>query len=187
VSTGNNTAVPKSPAKKPSQSSTTSAFIIPLTGGELIDLDCHSIFWAFGIKLTYYNLCDYQTTIHSVGSNELPGKLPAGFSYVMGLKVEILSNGQIVKNLPNGTGIEMDYPLKQQTRDHVALLYWNDPDGDGKGDWVEVTKQLGKDRIFQTLSIKSADEFYKLITSASDTFYPNLTTDKTGIFILVKK
>lgn len=105
----------------------------------------------------------------------------------MGLKVEILSNGQIVKNLPNGTGIEMDYPLKQQTRDHVALLYWNDPDGDGKGDWVEVTKQLGKDRIFQTLSIKSADEFYKLITSASDTFYPNLTTDKTGIFILVKK
>lgn len=158
-----------------------------MTGGELIDLDCNSIFWAFGVKLTYYNLCDYQTTIHSVGSSELPDKLPAGFSYVMGLKVDILSNGQLVKNLPNGTGIEMDYPLNQQTRDHLALLYWNDPDGDGKGQWVQVSKQLGKDKIFQTLSIKSADEFYKLITSAADTFYPNLTTDKTGIFILVKK
>jgi hypothetical protein len=180
--------VPKSPTKKPSQSSsTTSAFLIPLTGGELIDLDCNSIFWAFGIKLTYYNLCDYQTAIHSVGSSELPGKLPTGFSYVLGLNVHILSNGQIVKNLPNGTGIEMDFPLNKQSQAHLALLYWNDPEGDGKGEWVQITKQLGKDKIFQTLSVKSADEFYKLITSATDTFYPNLTTDKTGIFILVKK
>ena len=105
----------------------------------------------------------------------------------MGLKVEILSNGQIVKNLPNGTGIEMDYPLNKQSQDHLALLYWNDLDGDGKGEWAQVSKQLGKDKIFQTLSLKSTDEFYKLITSAADTFSPNLTTDKTGIFILVKK
>ncbi len=117
----------------------------------------------------------------------MPGKLPAGFSYVLGLKVEILSNGQIVKNLPNGTGLEMDYPLNKQSQDQLVLLYWNDPDGDGKGEWVQVSKQLGKDKILQTLSIKSTDEFYKLITSAADTFYPNLTTDKTGIFILVKK
>jgi len=117
----------------------------------------------------------------------LPAKLPTGFSYVMGLDVDILTKGQIVKNLPNGTGIEMDFPLNKQSQDKLALLYWNDPDGDGKGEWVEVSKQLGKDKIFQTLSIKSTNELYKLITSAADTFYPNLTTDKTGIFILVKK
>jgi hypothetical protein len=81
----------------------------------------------------------------------------------------------------------MDYPLNKQSQAHLALLYWNDPEGDGKGEWVQVTKQLGKDKIFQTLSVKSADEFYRLITSATDTFYPILTTDKTGIFILVKK
>ena len=117
----------------------------------------------------------------------MPAKLPTGFSYVMGLDVDILTNGQIVKNLPNGTGIEMDYPLNTQSPDHLALLYWNDPDGDGKGEWVQVSKQIVKDKIFQTLSIKSTNELYKLITSAADTFYPNLTTDKTGIFILVKK
>ena len=153
----------------------------------MIDLDCNSIFWAFGVKLTYYNLCDYQTSIHSIGKNELPAKLPAGFSYVMGLDVDVLSNGQIVKNLPNGSGIEMDFPLHRESRDKLALLYWNDPDGDGKGEWVEVTKQLAKSKIFQTLSVTSTDEFYKLITSAADIFYPNLTTDKTGIFILAKK
>jgi hypothetical protein len=158
-----------------------------LTGGELIDLDCNSVFWAFGIKLTYYNLCDYQTTIHSLGAKELPAQLPAGFSYVMGLDVDVLSHGQVVKSLPNGTGIEMDYPLNKLSSDKLGLLYWNDPDGDGKGEWLDVTKQLGKDKIFQTLTTASADEFYKLITSAADTFFPTLTTDKTGIFILVKK
>lgn len=153
----------------------------------MIDLDCNSVFWAFGIKLTYYNLCDYQTTIHSVGANELPAQLPAGLSYVMGLDVDVLSNGQIVKNLPNGSGIEMDYPLRKEAREKLVLLYWNDPDGDGKGEWVEVKQQLGKDKIFETLTKKSTDEFYNLITSAADIFFPGLTTDKTGIFILATK
>jgi hypothetical protein len=158
-----------------------------LTGGELIDLDCNSIFWAFGIKLTYYNLCDYQTTIHSVGAKELPAPLPTGFSYVMGLDVDILSNGQVVKNLPNTTGIEMDYPLNKEAREKLAILYWNDPDGDGKGEWVNISQQLGKDKINQALGTKAADELYKLITTSADTFFPGLTTDKTGIFILAKK
>jgi len=153
----------------------------------LIDLDCNSIFWAFGIKLTYYNLCDYQTTIHSVGATELPARLPAGFTYLMGLDVDILSKGQIIKNLPNGSGIEMDFPLNQQALDKLALLYWDDPDGDGKGQWITVSKQLAKDKILQALTTKSSDELYKLIAGAGDTFYPSLTTDKTGIFILVKK
>jgi hypothetical protein len=158
-----------------------------LTGGELIDLDCNSIFWAFGIKLTYYNLCDYQTTIHSVGATELPAQLPAGFTYLMGLDVDILSHGQILKNLPKGTGIEMDYPLNKESREKLALLYWNDPDGDGQGEWVNFSQQLGRDKLPQALNTTSADELYKLLTNAADTFYPSLTTDRTGIFILAKK
>jgi hypothetical protein len=105
----------------------------------------------------------------------------------MGLDVDILFNGQLVKNLPDGSGIQLDFPLNKQTPDKLALLYWNDPDGDGKGEWLTVTKKLGKDKIFQALTTKSTDEFYKLIPSAEDPFFPNLTTDKSGIFILVKK
>ena len=158
-----------------------------MTGGELIELDCNSIFWAFGIKLTFYNLCDYQTSIHSVGAKELPAPLPSGFTYVMGLDVDILNHGQSVANLPNGTGIELDYPLNKESRDKLAILYWNDPDGDGKGEWVTFTKQMVKEKILQALGATSDDELYKLITTATDRFYPSLTTDKTGIFILVKK
>ncbi len=141
----------------------------------------------FGIKFTFFNLCDQQTTVKSVGASELPAKLPAGFSYVMGLNVDILTNGQILKNLPQGTGIEMDFPLYKQSGNQFVLLYWNDPDGDGKGEWIEVSKQLTKDKLSKTLTVKSTVELYQLIPTGSNLSYQTLTTDKTGTFILVKK
>jgi hypothetical protein len=177
-----------SQAPRPRQSPTTSsAFVVPLTGGELIKLDCNSVIWAFGIKLTFYNLCDYQTTIHSVGANELPFELPDGYSYVKGLKVDILTAGQLLKELPANAGIEMDFPLNKQSRDQVAVLYWSDPDGDGQGNWIELTKQINFNKISELLGITTGDELYQLIQSFTSSFYPTLTTEKTGIFILVKK
>ncbi len=98
-----------------------------------------------------------------------------------------MTNGQIIKTLPNGTGIELDYPLYKQSRDHFAVLYWNDSDGDGKGEWIEVSKQLSQSKIPEALTTKSTNELYQLIQTVSNVFYPSLTTDKTGIFILVKK
>jgi len=152
-----------------------------LTGGELIELDCNTVLWAFGIKFTFFNLCEQQTSLHSIGAGDLPGKLPAGYSFVKGLKMDVLTNGQIITDLPNGSGIEMDFPLYKQSRDQFTLLYWNG------SKWIEVTKQIGKDKIPQALTLTSADELYQLLSTATETFYPNLTTDKTGFFVLVKK
>ncbi|HLO32203.1 MAG TPA: HYR domain-containing protein [Anaerolineales bacterium] len=178
---GSNPPPTTTSGSKPPQSSTSSAFIIPLTGGDLIDLDCNSIFWAFGIKLSFFNLCDQQTTIHSVGAGELPGKLPTGFSFVLGLNVDVLTNGQIIKNLPDNSGIEMDFPTYNQSQDQFAVLYWNG------SEWVEVSQQISIDKLSQTLTLSADDELYQLIQNATQVFYPTLTTDKTGIFVLVKK
>jgi hypothetical protein len=158
-----------------------------LTGGQLIDLDCNTFFWMFGIKFTFYNLCDEQTSVKSLGAIELPAKLPAGLTYVMGVNVDVFTNGKIIKNLPQASGIEMDFPLYKQSGAEFALLYWNDPDGDGKGEWVDISKQLTKDKIFKTLSLKSTVELYQLIPTGKDLSFQTLTTDRTGTFVLVKK
>ncbi len=139
------------------------------------------MFWAFGIKLSYLSLCDQQTTVHSVGANGLPAKLPAGFSFVMGLKVDVLTNGQLLKELPDGSGIRMSFPLYNQSNDQFAVLYWNG------SEWVEISAQLSMDKISQTLTVNTGDELYQLTHSVTDVFYPILTTGKTGIFVLVKK
>lgn len=173
---------------RPSSSSTaSSAFVIPLTGGELIDLDCNSVFWAFGIRLTFFNLCDQQTTISSIDATKLPFRLPNGYSYVRGLKIDVLTNGQILKELPANSGIEMDFPLNRQARNQFAVLYWSDPDGDGNGQWVELSKPININKISEYLDVTTGEELYQLILSAPADFYPTLTTEKTGIFILVKK
>ena len=150
-------------------------------------MNCNSVLWAFGIKLTFYNLCDYQTTIHSVGVSELPPGLPAGYSYVKGLKVDILTAGQLLEELPANAGIEMDFTLNNQARDQFAVLYWSDPDGDGKGNWIELTEQISANQISEYLGIPTGEELYQLTQSFTSGFYPTLTSEKTGIFILVKK
>ncbi|HLE91865.1 MAG TPA: HYR domain-containing protein, partial [Anaerolineales bacterium] len=178
------------PSTSPSALSTSSGFIIPLTGGGLIDLECNSVLWAFGIKLSFLNLCDHQTTINSIGASDLPAGLPDGFSFVMGLDVQVLSENQIITDLPDGSGIEMDFPIYAQSRDQFAVLYWSDADGNGNGEWIEVSQQLSPDAISKILSSSAGDQLYRLIdgsASLTDLYYPILTTDKTGVFILVNK
>jgi len=153
----------------------------------MIHLKCNSVFWAFGIKLTFYNLCEQQASIHSVGANGLPAPLPTGSTFVKGLKIEIFTDGQIVDDLPGASGIEMDYPLNKQPRAEFAVLYWSDPDKDGKGEWIEITQQVSPQKISQLLATHADDELYQLLMNTANGIYPVLTTDKTGIFILVRK
>ena len=135
--------------------------------------------------MTFYNLCGQQSNLRGIGANELPAPLPAGVSYLLGLNVDILSDGQVVPNLPDGAGIELDYPLI--SIDQLAILHWNDPDGDGTGEWVEVTQPLTRGQLAEALTTESEDELYKIMTLSGGGFYPVLTTDPVGIFILVAK
>jgi hypothetical protein len=129
-----------------------------LTGGEVINLSCNSTFWAFGIKLSFMNLCDYQTTLHRIDAGNLPGQLPDGSTFAMGLDLSILSQNQAIEALPNGTSVQMDFPISGG-KDQFAVLHW-----DGSA-WVEVAPQAND----------------------SQSSYQIVTTDKIGSFVLVKK
>jgi hypothetical protein len=172
---------------KPATTETTSntstpGFTIPFTGGELIDLDCNTVLWAFGIKVSFYNLCDYQTTLHGVGASDLPADLPEGFSYVMGLDVDILSQGQQIEELPDGTGVELDFPLYEQAPDQFTVLFWSEEDGK----WIEVSEQINVDEISQTLTA-DGDLYQVLDEELADLFYQALATHKPGLFVLVNR
>ena len=146
----------------------------------MINLDCNSSFSAFGIKLSFLNLCDQQTTLKSVGASELPGKLPDGYTFVKGLNVDVLSANQVIADLPSGTGVEIDFPITGGSKDQFAVLHWN-----GSA-WVEISQQVRSDNISQTLGNNTGNELYQVQNTIAD-FYQVLTTNKTGIFVLVKK
>lgn len=136
-----------------------SALIIPVTGGNVIRLDCDTAFWAFGIKLSYMSLCNYQTSLESVSPSNLPGTLPTGYSFVMGLDLRLLLDDQVVEALPSGASIQLDFPLLDGSTDEFVVLHWNG------SDWVEIAQQAG----------------------GAQNFYPVMTTEATGIFVLAKK
>jgi hypothetical protein len=159
-----------------------SSVLIPLTGGELIDLDCDSVLWAFGIRLSFFNLCEHQTMLGMVEASNLPGDLPSGYSFVMGLEVDVLSQGQLIDELPDGTGIELDFPSYGESLDEFAVLFWSE----SEGKWIEVTAKIDADQLTQSLT-ESGDLYQVLDDSLSDVFYQVLTTQDTGIFVLVKK
>ena len=158
-----------------------SAFVIPLTGGEMIDLDCNSVIWAFGIRINFLNLCDQQTTIHSVGADGLPASLPAGNSLLLGIELDILNDGQVLESLPDGAGIEFDFPLRSTGT--PAVLYWDET----ARQWVEISTSLERREIPEALLRTTGDELYRLVRNQGSIIFPVLTTDQTGIFVLVSK
>jgi len=177
------------PASVPAQIG--NGFVIPITGGGAIDLACNSIFWVADIKIGFLNLCDYQSAMQGVDAKSLPGKLPQGYSFVMGVDVDVLLNGQAIKELPVGSGIQFDFPVNDAPKDQFVVLYWSDDDGDGKGVWLEVSQEVAEAKLSEALLKNAADELYRItrdsLNQADDIYYPIVTTEKTGIFALVTK
>lgn len=164
-----------------SSSPSSSSSVIPLTGAQLVDLECNSVFSVFGVRISFLNLCDHQTVINSLGTSDLPGNLPAGYSFVLGLDVEVLSDGQPVETLPAGAGVELDFPVS--ATGEYAVLFWNED----RGEWVEISSLLDTGELSGALNSENGDGLYQLGENAADPFLKVLTTNQPGIFVLVQK
>jgi hypothetical protein len=174
-------SVPPSP-----QSTDTSSAIIPLTGS--LDATCLTAIKKFDVKFVFHNLCQDQTVIINVNEDKLPEKLPAGYSFLKGLDVRILNQGFMVKSLPSGTGIQIVFPIPNGSQDQYAVLYWNDENGDRKGEWIEISRSINSDTISQVIIDDPEDELYHINLDPKEVdIYKIITTEKTGIFVLVKK
>ena len=175
----------------PTQGTTTenqdNTISIPVTSG-LLDLDCLTVIDSFGIKVTFHNLCDYQAVVSEAQADTLPDQLPDQYSFVQGLNVLVLFEQQVVKALPTSTGVQLDFPVPANTQNQFAVLLWDDEDGDGIGEWLDVTQLILDKDLSKVLSANPNDELYQITPSKTlEAFYRVITTEKTGTFVLVEK
>ena len=159
-----------------------------ITNGNFSNPDCLTNIEAFGIKVTFHNLCNYKATVNGLQENTLPAQLPNGYSFVQGLHVRVMFDQQIVKTLPTGTGVQLDFPVPANTQNQFAVLLWDDEDGDGNGQWLDVTQLIKDQDLSKTLSVDADDELYQITpTKTFEAFYRVITTEKMGTFVIVQK
>jgi hypothetical protein len=159
-------------------------FIITVTGGELFDLDCFTVVNAFGIRITFHNLCDHQSIINDVESNSLPAELPDGLLFVDALNIAVLFEGDRVEGLPLGTGVQVDFPITTNAQDEYAVLLW---DNEIK-EWLDVTQLMKDDELSKILSTDTDDKLFQIVpTETTKALYRILSAEKTGTFVIVKK
>ena len=158
--------------------------MIPVTSGKLIELDCFTSVNFFGVRVTFHNLCDNDAVLTSIDNTTLPALLPNGFTLVQGLDIRVLANSQIVKELADGTGVQLDFPIPSNTQDQYAVLLWDNE----LQQWLDVSQLLKDTELPKALSNDAEDELYQLMpTDLTKAFYRTLTTKKTGVFVIVKK
>jgi hypothetical protein len=177
--TTSNSGPSAAPASESSSQPGSSLLIIPLTGVEMINLSCDSSFWAFGIKLSFFNLCEQQALFNNLDADHLPGQLPNGATFVMGLDLSVYSENQLVKDLADGTGVQMDFPILGNVKDQFAVLHWSG------SEWVEVSQEINASEVSEMLNGNNHGLYQ--IQSPTDEFYQIFTTEETGIFVLVQK
>jgi hypothetical protein len=150
---------------------------IAVTGNEVFDLTCPMSVNAFGVVVTFHNLCGYQAAISDLNSASLPASLPDGYTFVNGLDVRVLDQGTQLDVLPVNTGIELDFP-SPGTAEYM-LMYW-----DGL-QWLEITEGADAENLTSLLANATGNELYRL--NASTGHSKALTTEHTGTFVLAKK
>ncbi len=161
-----------------------SGFLITVTGGELIDLECNTILNAFGVKVTFYNLCDHQAVMDEILANTLPAGLPNGYAFVKGLNINVLFDGDALKELPHTGGIELDFPITDNSQDQYAVLVWDNENNS----WLDVTQTMKDADLAKMLSTETENELYQIVpTEITKALYRILSTDKAGTFVIVKK
>lgn len=58
-----------------------------------------------------------------------------GVKLVAGIEIQILREGQVLEMLPDGSGIQLDFPSADGVGDQFVALY-----GNGNA-WIEITQE----------------------------------------------
>ena len=127
---------------------TTDAFVIPVTGKQLMKIDCANPLTIMQLdnsdRALFSGLCGYDAQLEHQPETDIAGlkKLPTGLSYVSGLNVSILKDGSSVKTLPENSSLTVSFFVSAALQDKkLSILYWDA----AAGEWVKLPVQQLKD------------------------------------------
>jgi len=170
------------PSQGTAQPPAPGAFIVPVTGGQFINLSCQAattLELEDGITLTFNApLCQYAASLISEQEATLPASLPTGNNFKMGATYQLRLGDASIKVLPAGISSMLSFPKPADLTGALTVLFWDVSADNGTGAWVELPK-LG------SLSKGDNREVIQGLFEQDGSMF--LVTNFTGTFILVSK
>ena len=178
----NLTNIPLPATGDTSTSNPVAPFVIPVTGGQTINLSCvagTTLALEDGTKLTFNQpLCNHSASLSAEQENTLPAGLPQGNSFGMGATYVVTSGVTKLDVLPAGVSAILSFPKPAGIGENSAVLFWDVQASQGAGGWVELSQAgaitLGDTRVV-VHGLYEQDGRMLLVTNF------------TGTFILVSK
>ncbi|MCX6068795.1 MAG: hypothetical protein NT121_24100, partial [Chloroflexi bacterium] len=158
--------------------------IIPVTGGQLTTLSCTdtpTTLMQSGFQVALASLCGYSTIVDQTVEVSMPGNLPDSNSFVGGINLTILQDGNPVNVLPDGAIIILSFEIPAgMSGESLALLYWDS----AAGAWVEKSATV-EDGKLVAFNIEAPGTFVvvnKKVTAQTD---PQPVTGSSDFYSLV--
>jgi hypothetical protein len=156
--------------------------LIPVTGGELVDLGCalpSTLETPNGYKVEFLSiLCGYQASLtEEITSSELPAPVTGTFSG--GLTVNLVQGGTPQNILPGGANARFSIPMPAGSNAaDYKVMFWDANLNNGVGGWVELPATPG--------NLSPQDSQHQVIAGLSIVNgFAQFTTNFVGTFVIV--
>lgn len=119
------------------------AELIPVTGGEFIDLSCTgtSLLRLPEGEETVINqaMCGYKAAMELVKPEELPAPVPGPWAFVDGFTITLMFGENVVLEAFEGATYTVRFPItNEQVDETFHVLYWDAKANDGLGGWMDL-------------------------------------------------
>ncbi|MCC6147320.1 MAG: thrombospondin type 3 repeat-containing protein, partial [Anaerolineaceae bacterium] len=189
-----NIAIPSSgggsTAKSSGPGETGGRFVIPVTGRQVMKIDCANPTTIMQLdnsnRVLFNGLCGYDGVLETEPESGIAGlkPLPAGMTFVSGMNISILQNNSPVKPLPDKSSVTVSFFNPQAAPDKkFSILFWDA----AAGDWVKLPAQVTKDGKFVPTDLygdTDADKPEVLDGVHTSGYRLEVTLNFGGIFIL---
>jgi hypothetical protein len=114
--------------------------LIPITGGELIELSCTepSTLRLASFKFTFTNLCGYSARLDGASESGIPSVLSKDKPFVGGITLSLFKDGEPVSKIPADATITLFFDIPEDMNgESLVILFWDLSANNGTGGWVE--------------------------------------------------
>jgi len=112
--------------------------VIPVTSGEMVDLDCNM---STRLEIEEYGfaelpaMCEHESSLQEEPLTAMPSELSYGEKFMRAMTLQMVKGSQLVKEFVDGT-VTVGFPV--EACQNLQILFWEEAADNSSGAWIEL-------------------------------------------------